>query len=48
MALFSQRRLVQDLQKIRKNDDEGIVATPHANNIFRWEAYILGPVDTVW
>ena len=48
MATFSQRRLVQDLQKIRKNNDEGIVAIPHSNNIFLWQAYILGPFDTVW
>ena len=48
MTTFSQRRLIQDLQKIRKNDDEGIVATPNVDNIFTWEAYILGPVDTIW
>ncbi len=36
MYSFSQRRLVQDLQKVRKNDDEGIVATPNADNIFKW------------
>jgi ubiquitin-conjugating enzyme E2 B len=48
MATFAQRRLVQDLQKIRKNNDEGIIATPNSDDIFTWQAYILGPVDTIW
>lgn len=48
MTTYAQRRLVQDLQKIRKNNDQGIVAQPNSDNIYLWEAYILGPVDSTW
>jgi ubiquitin-protein ligase len=40
MATFARRRLLQDLQKLRKNVNFGIEAMPNDDNIFLWDAYI--------
>ena len=42
MSSSAQRRLLKDLQKIKKEEDEGISATPLANNLLKWEAIIEG------
>lgn len=48
MSTTAQRRLLQDFQKIKKNNDEGIDAIPDEDNIYQWEAVIYGPMDTIW
>lgn len=49
MSTTAQRRLLQDLTKIRKsNNDEGIDAIPDEDNLYLWDAIIYGPMDTIW
>lgn len=48
MTSPASRRLLKDLQKIQKEDDGGITATPDENNLFVWEALIEGPEGTPW
>ena len=48
MSTTAQRRLLQDLQKIKKSNDEGIDAVPDEDNLYSWEAVIYGPMDTIW
>lgn len=42
------RRLLKDLQKIEKEEDSGINATPDEENLFLWDAIIEGPEKTPW
>lgn len=48
MASPATRRLLKDLQKIQKEEDNGINATPQEENLFTWEAIIEGPEKTPW
>ena len=48
MSTNAQRKLLQDLQRIKKNNDQGIDATPDEDNLMLWEAVIYGPIDTIW
>ena len=48
MSTAAQRRLLQDLQKIKKCFNEGIDAVPDEDNLYQWEAVIFGPLDTIW
>ena len=43
----AERRLMKDLQKLSKETDESIQASPE-DNMFNWIAYICGPDDTDW
>ena len=43
MTSPASRRLLKDLQKIEKEEDSGINATPEEDNLFIWEAIIEGP-----
>jgi ubiquitin-protein ligase len=40
MSTPAHKRLLKDLQKIKKEEDEGINAAPLENNIFKWTAII--------
>jgi ubiquitin-conjugating enzyme E2 D/E len=40
------KRLQKELSEINKNDVPNISAGPINNNLYEWEAVILGPVDT--
>lgn len=42
------KRLLKDLQKMQKEEDSGINATPEEENLFKWEAVIEGPEKTAW
>jgi ubiquitin-protein ligase len=48
MSRNAQRKLLQDLERIKKNNDEGINAVPDEDNLMLWEAVIYGPNDTIW
>lgn len=49
MSSPASRRLLKDLQKIQKEEDGGINATPEQeDNLFLWEAIIEGPEGTPW
>ncbi len=48
MTSPAQRRLLKDLQKIKKEEDEGINATPNEDSLFKWEAIIEGTEGTPW
>lgn len=48
MTSPASRRLLKDLQKIQKEEDGGINATPEEDNLFVWEALIEGPEGTPW
>lgn len=36
MSTTAQRRLLQDLQKIKKSNSEGIDAVPDEDNLYQW------------
>lgn len=36
MSTPAQRRLVQDIQRIRKNQDNGMDASPDSDNLLLW------------
>lgn len=44
----SQTRLLRDLSRIEKEGEDSIFASPDENNIYHWEAVILGPESSVW
>lgn len=44
----SKSRLMRDLSKLEKEEDDSIFASPLENNIYQWEAVILGPEGTAW
>ena len=48
MTSPASRRLLKDLQKIGKEENSGINATPEADNLFIWEAVVEGPEKTPW
>lgn len=48
MTSSASRRLLKDLQKIQKEEDGGINASPDEENLFLWEALIEGPEGTPW
>lgn len=48
MSAQSIKRLQKDFREIEKNTDEGIIASPDENNLFFWEAMIMGPEKTIW
>jgi hypothetical protein len=44
----SQVRLMRDLTRIEKEGEDSIFASPEENDIYHWEAVILGPDSSVW
>ncbi|CCF72940.1 Ubiquitin-conjugating enzyme [Babesia microti strain RI] len=42
------RRLIRDFKSIRKDPPNGISASPIGDDIFKWEAIIIGPQDSPW
>ncbi|EKX72915.1 ubiquitin-conjugating enzyme E2, putative [Theileria equi strain WA] len=48
MASSAKRRLMLDLQKLQENLPETICASPIDDDIFNWQAVILGPENTEW
>eukprot|EP00834_Sanchytrium_tribonematis_P001958 NODE_52_length_30984_cov_1.383358.p25 type:complete len:154 gc:universal NODE_52_length_30984_cov_1.383358:17601-18062(+) len=48
MSTTCRRRLLQDFKKIQKEPVVGINATPDPNNILMWNAFIVGPEDTIF
>ena len=48
MSTQAQRKLLQELQRIKKSDIEGIEAQPDEDNLYQWSALIVGPLDTPW
>jgi ubiquitin-protein ligase len=44
----AQRRLLWDFQNLQASQCESVSASPNPNNIFEWNAVILGPDDTEW
>jgi len=44
----ARKRLMKDLSRLEKDSDDGIFASPIDDDIFKWEAIILGPEDTPW
>lgn len=42
MSIASQR-LMKDFQRLQKENDEGIMASPQENNLMLWTATIFGP-----
>ncbi|VWU48327.1 ubiquitin-conjugating enzyme, putative [Hepatocystis sp. ex Piliocolobus tephrosceles] len=48
MSTFARRRIIQDLNKINKDQNKSFEASPFANNIMCCHAIIRGPEDTIW
>ena len=50
MSGNAERRLLKDLKKIESDNSLGeeISATPSDESIFKWDAIIFGPTDTIW
>lgn len=48
MSTTAQRKLLQDLQKLKKSQDDGVDAVPDDDNLLLWQAVIYGPLDTIW
>ena len=48
MTSAATKRLLKDLQKIQKEEDSGLNASPEEDNLFVWEAIIEGPERTAW
>lgn len=45
---FATKRLMRDLQQIKKEPLPGISALPLEHDLFTWHCNIMGPKDTVW
>ncbi len=50
MTSMAERRLMKDLKKIESENTtvSGISAFPDNDSLFRWNAVIFGPEDTIW
>ncbi|SBT34327.1 ubiquitin-conjugating enzyme, putative [Plasmodium ovale wallikeri] len=48
MSTFARRRIIQDLNKINKEQKKTFEASPFADNIMCCHAIIRGPEDTIW
>ena len=48
MNSTAERRLIRDLKKMETESSEGISATPEGDSLFRWNAVIFGPGETIW
>lgn len=48
MSTFARRRIIQDLNKINKDQNKSFEAAPFADNIMCCHAIIRGPEDTIW
>lgn len=48
MSAQASNRLMRDFQKILKENTDEMTASPEENNIFKWNAVIIGPKDTIW
>ena len=47
----AKKRLLTDFKRINQsqdNEDEGVLATPHEDNIMIWDCVIFGPENSVW
>ncbi len=48
MTTPAQKRLIRDLQKLTKEQDESINASPDEGDLYNWTAFIEGPEGTAW
>ena len=50
MASNAERRLLRDLKKIQGDNSLGeeISANPSEDSLYKWDAIIFGPSDTIW
>ncbi|GAW80631.1 ubiquitin-conjugating enzyme E2 [Plasmodium gonderi] len=48
MSTFARRRIIQDLNKINKEQNKSFEAAPFSDNIMCCHAIIRGPEDTIW
>lgn len=48
MNSTAQRRLQKDLMRLMKEQPEGVDANPLDDNLFVWEGFIEGPVESPW
>lgn len=48
MSTFARRRIIQDLNKMRKEKNTFFEAAPFYDNIMCCHAIIRGPQDTIW
>ena len=50
MASNAERRLLRDFKKIQSDNSlgEDVSATPSGDSLFKWDAIIFGPADTIW
>jgi peroxin-4 len=44
----AEKRLIRDLQKLSKETDESINASPNEGDLYNWTAFIEGPEKTAW
>ena len=47
----AKKRLLTDFKRINQsqdNEDEGVLATPHEDDIMIWDCIIFGPENSVW
>ncbi|KAK1444997.1 hypothetical protein BgAZ_109030 [Babesia gibsoni] len=48
MASEARRRLLLDLRKLQEEQPANLLASPIDEDIFNWQAVVLGPNDTEW
>lgn len=48
MSTPAEKRLIRDLQKLSKEQDDSINASPEEGNLYNWSAFIEGPQGTSW
>ncbi len=49
MSSNAERRLMKDLQKMQQdNTTDTLQAAPIGDSLFKWEAVIFGPDDSIW
>ena len=48
MSTPAEKRLVRDLQKLNREADDSINASPEGEDLLQWNAFIEGPQDTIW
>ena len=48
MSNPAEKRLIRDLQKLSKEQDDSINAAPEEGNLYNWSAFIEGPEGTAW
>ena len=49
MSTNAERRLLKDLKKMQEDESsDTIQAAPADDSLYKWEAVIFGPDDTIW